>query len=661
MSATHAATSVVATSSNPGLLPDANIRVEWSGAAYTVTITLPPEQEGSSTVRLFVTDGAVTARLFPDFDAGGTQLPNLTNTAPFVSDLTHQTVPVGTSVLEIPLNVSDAETPASALSVQVSADNPLLLPEGSISVEGTELDRTLALRPASVGSGTTTVTVIVSDGLLITTKSFVLTIGSEAPAPPPANTAPFIGEVGSQTIPTSSGYASIPFTVSDAESAAETLTVQAFGDNPALISDASMFVDGLSTSRNLILWPPVGRTGTMTITLRASDGELSFVQSFAVTLVPVVPPTSPPNTPPSISQIGDQIIPATLDSIVVPFTITDTETPASNLALLAWTDDSTLIPDANLSLGGAGMDRTLTVHRQAGVNGETTVSVMVGDGQSSAVRTFDVTISPPLEPVNTAPNVAPVANQTVPVGTGTISVSLNVSDAESPANTLTVTAWADDASLIPDGNITIDGSGASRTLLLRPAPNRTGTTALDLSVSDGQMSTTTSFVITVSPDVTVDGRLRIQSIRGTASPGMTLTWATEPGQVYQVLAKDRLEQSYWTIISPKLIAYSSNHTWTDLSATGPSRIYQIRTLATISPLQLPPRLLSLTPNRDGEMQLQWTGQWGASYRVVAKESLEQRDWLPISSELIANGPIVSWIDYNGWGFDTRFYKIEILP
>jgi large repetitive protein len=52
---------------------------------------------------------------------------------------------------------------------------------------------------------------------------------------------------------------------------------------------------------------------------------------------------------------------------------------------------------------------------------------------------------------------------------------------------------------VPDANIVFGGSGAYRRVTVSPAPNRSGETIIKLTVSDGSLSTSTSFRLTVTP------------------------------------------------------------------------------------------------------------------------------------------------------------------
>ena len=62
---------------------------------------------------------------------------------------------------------------------------------------------------------------------------------------------------------------------------------------------------------------------------------------------------------------------------------------------------------------------------------------------------------------------------------------------------LTLSASSSDQGLVPDANIVLGGSGASRTVTVTPASNQSGSATITLTVSDGTASSTDTFVLTV--------------------------------------------------------------------------------------------------------------------------------------------------------------------
>lgn len=126
-----------------------------------------------------------------------------------------------------------------------------------------------------------------------------------------------------------------------------------------------------------------------------------------------------PNTPPTISSIPDQSTP--IDNSVGPidFTIGDVETPAEWLTVSGYSSNSNLVPNANITFGGSGSNRTVTVTPAPGQFGTANITVKVSDAQASTSTAFKLTVvaEPPV--ITSQPQ-----SQTVTVGSNvTFSVT----------------------------------------------------------------------------------------------------------------------------------------------------------------------------------------------------------------------------------------------
>ena len=134
--------------------------------------------------------------------------------------------------------------------------------------------------------------------------------------------------------------------------------------------------------------------------------------------------------------------------------------------------------------------------------GFATISV---DGLSFTYNIYKVGTSAPVwshtfSKLNTAPTISDITDQTTNEDTATGNIAFTVGDVETPATFLTVTASSSNATLVPSGNITLGGSGASRTVNVLPALNQSGTATITVSVMDGSTVTTSdTFLLTVNP------------------------------------------------------------------------------------------------------------------------------------------------------------------
>lgn len=106
-----------------------------------------------------------------------------------------------------------------------------------------------------------------------------------------------------------------------------------------------------------------------------------------------VPGGAQTNTPPSISTIADKSTTTGVATSAISFTVGDGETPASALGLMASSDNQTLLPDANISFGGSGSARTVTLTPAASQNGTANVTLTVSDGLYTATSTFALAVT----------------------------------------------------------------------------------------------------------------------------------------------------------------------------------------------------------------------------------------------------------------------------
>lgn len=102
---------------------------------------------------------------------------------------------------------------------------------------------------------------------------------------------------------------------------------------------------------------------------------------------------------------------------------------------------------------------------------------------------------------NTPPTISTIANQTITAGTSAGPLTFTVSDAQTAAASLTLSASSSNPTLVPNANISLGGTGANRTVKITPAANQGGTATVALQVSDGQATASTSFLVTVNPVV----------------------------------------------------------------------------------------------------------------------------------------------------------------
>ena len=107
----------------------------------------------------------------------------------------------------------------------------------------------------------------------------------------------------------------------------------------------------------------------------------------------------------------------------------------------------------------------------------------------NSIPAVGVVVASP-KPVNTPPTISPIANQTTPEGTEVGPISFTIGDGETSASNLTVYAASANPALLPTNNIIFGGEGSNLTVNLTPVAGATGTVAVTLYASDGDLTTT---------------------------------------------------------------------------------------------------------------------------------------------------------------------------
>jgi hypothetical protein len=332
-----------------------------------------------------------------------------------------------------------------------------------------------------------TVPVLVNDGASngpLDSEKFNLSV-TVIPVPDP----PTISDIGNKTIDEDQSTGPIPFTVSDPDSdtPAASLIVSAISSNTTLIPNGNLVLGGAGGNRTITVTPVANQSGSATITVSVSDGNSSSNDTFVVTVRDV-------DDSPSISNIGDKTIDEDQSTGPIPFTVSDPDTPLDSLAVSATSSNTTLIPNANLVLGGSGGNRTITVTPAKDQVGSATITVSVSDGNSSSNDTFVVTV----QAVEDSPTISDIANQTIDKNKSTEPIPFTVSDPDTPLDSLTVSASSSNTTLIPNFNLIIlKVSNGNYTITVIPAVDQTGSATITVSVSDGNSSSNDTFDVTV--------------------------------------------------------------------------------------------------------------------------------------------------------------------
>jgi Bacterial Ig domain/Fibronectin type III domain len=646
---------LTAASSNPALLPLSGIQLGGTDTNRTIQLRPVANQFGTAIVTVSVSDGALSTST--TFQLVVTPV----NDPPQISGIANQTLNEDTASALLNFTVSDVDSPATNLNVSASSSNPSLIPASSISL-GASADgsnRTLRLTPATNQFGSATITLTVSDGLLANSTSFLLTVN-------PVNDAPTISFLPNQLINEDTTTAPIPFTIGDVDTSVSNLVVSASSSNPTLIPASAILLGGAGSNRTITLRPATNQFGTVTITLSVSDGALSSTTTFSLTVNPV-------NDSPLVSTMSNQVINEDTASSVLPFTVGDAETPASNLVVSASSSNPALVSASGLKLGGSGSSRTLQIFPNTNQFGTATITLSVGDGTLTSMSSFLLTVNP----VNDAPVISSVPDQAVNEDTATASILFTVSDVDSSASNLVLSATSSNPALVPTSAIVFGGSGSNRTVKILPATNLFGSATITLLVSDGSLSTYSSFVLTVN---SVNDAPTLSTFKDLAIPR-----SGSAGPIAFLVGDAETPSTNLVVTASSSNLYLIPTSGITFGGSGSNRTVTIKPLrrrtgtATIT-IQVSDGLLTtsqsflvtvgttaLAPTtgtaflaedlEDTSLNLSWSTTAGGIYRLSYKTNLSDPLWIPAAPDIQATQDVTTWTESTTNGL-ARFYRIE---
>jgi hypothetical protein len=448
-------------SSNPALIPQANISVTGTGIQRRLTFSPVFGQTGFSNIIVFAQNPlGRSGRLGIEFYALSPSDPpqlNLPTTA-----RTSRNTP-----LTIPFTVIDALP--SAVRISAASSNPALVSATGFIQGGSGINRTITILPTLNQSGASTITVTATNQLGVSRNyQIALTVlGPSAIAP----VAPI------RTQRNMAGSTTISF--SDANPS--TVRAVAATTNPALLPQGGISLTGAGSDRLLTVQPAFNQVGQGSVTVTLTNDN-NFTASVDVP-VTVVNPAVPPTIQPIANLTTAQNTPA-----IGSITLGDAN-PAT-VTLVASSSNPALIPTNNIIFSGSGANRVVTVFPAANQVGSAFITVVATNQDGlSANASFIVTVSQPAVP----PTIQPILELTTQRNTP-VSAQFLVGDAN--LATLSVTATSSNSALIPAGNVLIQGQGTQRTVTVFPLTGQTGTALITLTARN-QSGLASAFTFTV--------------------------------------------------------------------------------------------------------------------------------------------------------------------
>ena len=117
------------------------------------------------------------------------------------------------------------------------------------------------------------------------------------------------------------------------------------------------------------------------------------------------------------------------------------------------------------------------------------------DGLSDGTEVLVLSTNPNL---NNAPTISNITDRSIALPNNSGAIAVTIGDVETAASSLTLTRASSNPTLVPLSGVVFGGSGANRTVTVTPAANQLGSSTITVSVSDGVLTASDTFLVTVT-------------------------------------------------------------------------------------------------------------------------------------------------------------------
>ena len=512
-------TSVTGTSSNTATLSNSGIVIAGTAPNCTVTLTPNTNMNGVVTITLAVSDGTVAVNSLFTLSIGAVNQP------PTISSISNQTTNEDTAINTIPFTINDVDNTLTCLgSVSASSSNTALLDSANIVIAGTAPNCTVTLNPIANANGTSNIALTVTDGTLTANNSFTFTANAVNDAP----TFSFVNNLSTNE----DTAAVVSFTIDDIDSSpamnctASNISIVS-NSNSALITGvigSDIIIGGTYPNCTATITPAANQFGNSNIVLRVTDNGApgTPVSTDSNTFILTV---NAINDAPVIAAVADQVTNEDVSMIAIPFTISDVDNTLTCASSVTKASSNTgVLLSSGIVIGGTAPNCTATINPVANNSGSSTITLTVSDGLLTSASTFHLTVNA----VNDAPTISTVAAQTINQNTSTGAIAFTIGDIDS---TLTcagsVSKSSSNTTLLANSLISIGGTFPNCTVTANPPANMSGTSTITLTVFDGFLSTSSSFLLTVvavnqAPTITAIANQAIDEDIPTSSLAFTI-------------------------------------------------------------------------------------------------------------------------------------------
>lgn len=288
-----------------------------------------------------------------------------------------------------------------------------------------------------------------------------------------------------------------------------TVTYDNIDISSVALTPAYVLLNRSGTANGIVSVAGAGFVRTVTISAISGDGTLgiSIAPGTAMDLSGNPAPAAGPsttftvdNSAPTVNLSAPSSGSATTGPVAYTVTYADANFSASTLTMGDVGLNSTGTADGLVSVTGSGTIYSVTILSITGT-GTLGISIAPGTAIDLAGNAAPAAVSAVFavdnaHAVNSPPIISAIPSQTATMGTTVGPLSFTIGDAETAPQNLLVSARSFNEFLVPNGNIVVGGTGADRTLTIKPAAGQIGMAFIEVRVSDGMFDSVAAFNIT---------------------------------------------------------------------------------------------------------------------------------------------------------------------
>jgi|GEM_PF-785417 len=533
---------VSATSNNPSLIPNPDVTYTSANDTGSISFTPLTDQFGTATITVTVTDGGLDGNLATTGDNGTfvtafDVVMSPVNDNPTINTLADLELMENATQQVIQLGgISAGGGETQELLITATSSNAVLMANPVVNYTSDNATGTISFLPIATQSGSTTITVSVTDAGLdgdiatggdnaTTAITFNVTVNA-------INDPPTIDALADLALLEDAPTQVINLAgITAGASESQPLAVSATSNNPSLIPNPDVTYTSTNDTGSLSFTPLTDQFGTATITVTVIDGGLdgnlatTGDNGSSATVFDVI--MNPVNDNPTINAIADlELVENATQQLVQLAGISAGGGETQELLITATSSNSDLMANPVVNYTSDNATGTITFQPVTNTGGQTTITLNVIDaGLDGDIATsvdngmtstsFVVTISD----TNAAPTIDSISDIITVEDGVTQQISLTgISAGPNETQPLQITTSSNNVTLIADPLVTYISDQTTGILTFTPLANQSGNATITVQVTDGGLdgnlgttndnaSKTTVFQITVTAvndDPTID-------------------------------------------------------------------------------------------------------------------------------------------------------------